>query len=141
MRILPSFILILATTFSLTAESADNAKMLVNASLEVESFEVRSQVIMPTPGLPEGDQTLFVRKIFRVAATLEYCRKITADDFILDIVEKEGVNYLSLYIERHFDDCFGPTRKQVVYYDIGNNIDTELPFVQISPASLADNSL
>lgn len=102
-------------------------RTLIDAQFEIRYYE---------DGMPQiidnDSHSVEVRNHYRIEATVEFCRNVDASDFSVSIIELGGVNLISLHSDDPVVDCFGPTRSQSLTYPLEDNINTHLPFKQVS---------
>ena len=67
-------------------------KTMINAEMEVRYYEDRMPIVVP-----DGQEVPGNRNHFRIEATVEFCRNVTAEEFSLEIVNlNESILCLSM---------------------------------------------
>lgn len=120
--------------------AAEDTSLMVDAKLEVSVTEVQRPILLPIhPDFPEAETLPFPRQVFHIEAQVSFCRPVVVEDFRLVINELDGINYVSLHSIEPFIDCDGPLKNHTFIYKVADSVNTKLPFVQLSPTSLAGN--
>ena len=115
---------------------------LVDAELQVQYFENTTTAIVPEMIGSENMEVGFnVQRIqiskggYRIRARVQMCQTVRAKDFKVIIREKSGVNQIFLHSQKVYQACDGPLRHQSVDLEYTEDINYDLPLVQITPYS------